>query len=836
MSLRTKTFLAIGVTLGALTLVMYLSSHFFLLDNYVALEKYNGITDVNRAANALDEQLDNLDTITRDWAYWDQSYAFVQDGNPAFIETNTVGATFENLNVNIMMLYNNSGKLVYGKAYDIAGHKEVPVPADFYQALRQNNKLLKHDGEKSLRRGFIFADKTPLLLSCRPILDSNGNGPVHGTLIVGRFLDSALIKQLAATTRLDLSFTPYPIWWSSLSANEKSVLKNSPAGKITTRVINQDHLQGSRVLNDINGKPALVLSVNLPRSLLKQGQTSMHYFLISLLIFGLVFGLVAMFWVERIILSRLLKLNRNLREIKGFESGNIRMDISGRDEISMVGRSINSMLDTLEQAHTQLIYNEIYLHRITENMRDTLCQVNRNGTFEYCSPSVYSNLGYPPEDLIGSSIFDLIHPEEKDFIEAALKEIMTQGYTTASVCRVRHAQGHYIWMESSGSLLYESDSENISGAVIVSRDITQRKMAEDNLIYMSEHDPLTNLYNRVYIRRQIIDFTTEPGRDYGIICFDINGLRLINDTMSYETGDKLVLIIAELLAAHTPDNAILAHTGGDEFTMFLPHAGNSLVDSTCQNIVAAIEKYNQDHPDLPVSLAIGSALALQTKSIHDVLVEAVNNMFRDKLHQNSSGQNAIVSSLMQAMLERDFITSGHADRMEKLVANMGAICQLSTSQINDLRLLARFHDIGKVAIKDSILFKRTSLTPEEKNQMQRHSEIGYRIAQAAPNLRHIADWILKHHEWWNGEGYPLGLKGEEIPMQCRILAIADAYDAMTSERPYRQPLSHEAALEELRRCAGSQFDPWLTVDFIHMWQQDDKVYGGGKAGTRNRVG
>ncbi|WP_245867411.1 Cyclic di-GMP phosphodiesterase [Sporomusa silvacetica DSM 10669] len=140
--------------------------------------------------------------------------------------------------------------------------------------------------------------------------------------------------------------------------------------------------------------------------------------------------------------------------------------------------------------------------------------------------------------------------------------------------------------------------------------------------------------------------------------------------------------------------------------------------------------------------------------------------------------------------------------------------------MTDLKLLAQFHDIGKVGIPDKILFKPGTLTPEKFNEMQRHSEIGFRIAQSSPDLNLIADYILKHHEWWDGSGYPMGLSGENIPLECRILSIADAYDAMTSDRPYRKALVHKHAIDELRRFAGIQFDPELVENFITLVEEN----------------
>jgi HD-GYP domain-containing protein (c-di-GMP phosphodiesterase class II) len=203
-------------------------------------------------------------------------------------------------------------------------------------------------------------------------------------------------------------------------------------------------------------------------------------------------------------------------------------------------------------------------------------------------------------------------------------------------------------------------------------------------------------------------------------------------------------------------------------------------------------------------------------SIDELFKEADNNMYREKLHHKESARSAIVHALMRALAARDFITEGHAERLQRLVAGMAVAIGLPESNAADLRLLAQFHDIGKVGVPDSILFKPGPLTPEERSEIERHCSIGHRIALSAPDLAPIADWILKHHEWWNGEGYPLGLKREEIPLECRILAIADAYDAMTSDRPYRKAITHEEAVKELERCAGSQFDPVLTPKFIQV--------------------
>ena len=193
-------------------------------------------------------------------------------------------------------------------------------------------------------------------------------------------------------------------------------------------------------------------------------------------------------------------------------------------------------------------------------------------------------------------------------------------------------------------------------------------------------------------------------------------------------------------------------------------------------------------------------------------------MFREKLLCHQSIHSSVVQTLNKALEMRDFITEGHAQRIRDLAEKLARSIGLPERSVIDMRLLAQFHDIGKVGIPDRILMKPGPLTPEEAIEMQRHCEVGYRIALAATDLVPIADWILKHHEWWNGQGYPGGLKGERIPLECRILAIVDAYDVLTNDRPYRNGVSHGEALEEIQRYAGIQFDPYLVKKFCQLFE------------------
>lgn len=364
------------------------------------------------------------------------------------------------------------------------------------------------------------------------------------------------------------------------------------------------------------------------------------------------------------------------------------------------------------------------------------------------------------------------------------------------------------------------DSGQITGLQAMVEDFSERRLAEEGIRFLSIHDPLTGLYNRTYFE-DLVENIDQKYPSLGMILCDIDGLKIINDSFGHNMGDKVLQAAAAILLKCTGEQDTLARIGGDEFIIIVPSCTSSNASELVYRIRREVAYYNTRVPELPLSMALGFALRSgPANTFNEMYKLADSNMCREKLTKSRSARSAIVQTLIKALEARDFITDGHASRLQKLVSAMAVEIGLPEHQTNDLLLLAQFHDIGKVGIPDRILFKPGPLNSEERSEMQRHSEIGHRIALAAPDLAPIADYILKHHEWWNGRGYPLGLKGEDIPLKCRLLAIADAYDAMTNDRPYRKAMQPEEALKELERNSGVQFDPQLVARFIKIIESE----------------
>ncbi|MFZ5633596.1 MAG: PAS domain S-box protein [Bacillota bacterium] len=480
------------------------------------------------------------------------------------------------------------------------------------------------------------------------------------------------------------------------------------------------------------------------------------------------------------------------------------------------GRSVASLLDITgwKRTEAELNIQKAYFQQLFENSPEAIAMLDNSDRIINVNKGFEALFQYSVEEIKGRYVNEVIVPGDRADEATQLSEAALCGENIHRESVRRRKDGSPVNVSILAYPIMISDRQ--LGIYAIYSDITYRKQAEERLKYLSLHDSLTGLYNRAYFEQEMRRIEGERHSPVGIIMCDVDGLKLVNDTLGHDAGDTLLVAAANVIREPFRKGDMVARIGGDEFAVLLPNSPREVVENACQRIRGAVDKYNEANPKLPLSISIGYAIGDRTFEPANIFKEADNNMYREKLHRSQSARSAIVQILKKALEARDFITEGHAGRLQDLAAALAREIGLSERKITDLRLLAQFHDIGKVGITDHILFKPGPLSADEAAEMQRHCNIGHRIAQSAPDLAPIADWILKHHEWWNGKGYPLGLKGEEIPLECRILAIADAYDAMTSDRPYRRALSHEEAVTEIKRAAGIQFDPNLVPKFLQI--------------------
>ena len=259
---------------------------------------------------------------------------------------------------------------------------------------------------------------------------------------------------------------------------------------------------------------------------------------------------------------------------------------------------------------------------------------------------------------------------------------------------------------------------------------------------------------------------------------------------------------------------ILTRVGGDEFALILPRTPEEKAESIIERIHSQVKNYNEQQKGLPLSISFGLAVSVNPREpLEDVSAAADRVMYKDKLTRSKEARGSIVRALLAQVYEGESAIAGYSEKIQEHCIILGQKYALDDNQMADLVLLAQVYELGKVTVPRTILDKEEKLTEPEWEAIRQHAEKGFRIAFASPDLAHVADLLLRHHENWDGSGYPLGLAKEEIPLECRILSVANAYHAMTNPRPYAETFSREEALRELEIGAGSQFDPQVVENF-----------------------
>ena len=365
-------------------------------------------------------------------------------------------------------------------------------------------------------------------------------------------------------------------------------------------------------------------------------------------------------------------------------------------------------------------------------------------------------------------------------------------------------------------LVFQNEEKDKRAAELT---IANKELALQNkkILYLSHHDFLTGLYNRIYFEEEKKRLDTPRQLPISIIMGDINGLKLVNDGFGHSKGDEVLIEIAKILKNCCREKDIVSRIGGDEFLILLPQTDSKSAQLVCSRIADTCNGYALNGSSIYPSISLGHATKnIETEAMDGIFMAAEESMSKQKLLESKSAHSSILASIKAMMFEKSQETEEHAERLAQLSKSIGLVMSLTEDQLNDLELLSTLHDIGKMSISAEILSKPGKLGDKEWVEIRKHPEIGFRIAQATSELIPIAKYILCHHERWDGKGYPQGLIGEQIPLLSRIVAIVDSFDAMTNDRAYRSAMTKGEAIEEIRRNSGTQFDPDISQLFLNI--------------------
>ena len=438
-----------------------------------------------------------MKTLTYDWAVWDDTYAFIENANQEYIKSNLVDGTFTTLNLNLMLFINTSGQMVYSKAFNLNNKEEVAVPQELLAYLTPGSYLVKRSDPQSVVSGIILLPENPMLIVSYPILTSEGEGPINGTLIVGRYLDADKINRLAEQTRLSLNIehydrSPLPVDFQ-VAAGYLSA-KNP----IVIRPLDERSIAGYALIRDIFDRPALLLKISTPRDIYAQGQTTAAIFILSLLGIGLVLGLVLIFFLDRQVLSRLTRLSQGIGNIGKSGDLSTRVPVTGKDELSNLGVAINVMVETLEKSsdllknknrqldtHNEELQNEIEARRQAEGLYTTLAEsspvgvyIYQNGKFQFVNAEFQKQTGYSEEELLNMAAYELVHPDDREQARENAVQMLKGNRQSPYEFMSIGKDGRNIWsMETVTSINYKGKRATLGNFM----DITERKQAEEAL-------------------------------------------------------------------------------------------------------------------------------------------------------------------------------------------------------------------------------------------------------------------------------------------------------------------------------------------------------------------
>ena len=438
--------------------------------------------------------------------------------------------------------------------------------------------------------------------------------------------------------------------------------------------------------------------------------------------------------------------------------------------------------------------------------------------YTYVSPSIYQLRGITIKEALDESIEETLVPDSlrniKSYIARGVRDLKKNPATANSyVIEVQQPckNGDIIWVEFS--IRFRRNAEGEIEVVGSSRNIEKRKKAEEEVLFLSYKDQLTGLYNRRFYEEELKRVDIPENLPLTLVMVDVNGLKLTNDAFGHSMGDLLLIKAASAISAVCTKEATAARIGGDEFVLILPRCS----EDKAENIISRINQMisNEKIDNIILSVSVGFAVKnFISEDINEVFGHAEDNMYKNKLYESSSMRSRTIDIIMNTLFEKNNREMLHSQRVSAICEAIASKMNFDKDDTNQLRLAGLMHDIGKIGIDEQILNKPMKLNGSERNEIHRHSEIGYRILSSVNEFSEIAEYVLAHHERWDGGGYPKGLKGDQIPLKARIISIADAYDAMTSTRTYREALSMKEAAKEIIRCSNTQFDADIAKIFV----------------------
>ncbi|OQB13631.1 MAG: putative diguanylate cyclase YegE [Firmicutes bacterium ADurb.Bin193] len=578
-----------------------------------------------------------------------------------------------------------------------------------------------------------------------------------------------------------------------------------------------------------------VIITTLPKSIfisdiMDNMKTAMLFVLLALLVSLLSYLLVTY--------KLFMPINSLISTAKNFSSGDLsqRATIVRNDEFGRVSAAFNNMADTifklvnnleatvrertamLQDANTELNESREKLRLILDSTAEAIYGIDENGICTFCNASCIRILGYRSEqDILGKNMHELIHYSYKDGRRMSIEECSI--YKSIIEGKGCHIDNEVFWRADGTSFdaeyyAYPQYKDGvIIGAVVTFTDITRRKQNDEQIRFLSCHDALTGLKNRRYFEESLKDVDNEDNLPISIVFADINGLKMTNDVYGHASGDALIKKSAEVMKALCRESDTIARVGGDEFIIIMPNTDAAEAEKIMHRIKT--EFSNASVAAIRCSMSAGCDTKTSiSQSIEEIMVNAENAMYKEKTLSRKTVNSDMINTIIRTLHDKYPRQKQHSETVSDLCEKIAFSMKLPETEVKKFKRAGYLHDIGKIALSESIMNKK-KLSEEEAEATHQHSIVGYRILNLFDDTLDLAEGVYAHHEKWDGTGYPKGIRGREIPLMARVIAVAEVYDAITANTS-SAPVSKKDALEKIKAMSGSYFDPEVVDAFIRV--------------------
>ncbi len=512
-----------------------------------------------------------------------------------------------------------------------------------------------------------------------------------------------------------------------------------------------------------------------------------------------------------------------------------RAEIVKDDELGKLGHAFNRMSDTigsllsnlegavnirtdqLNRTNEELEASREQLQTLLDSTAEAIYGIDTKGECTFCNQSFLRIMGYESqEQLLGRNMHFQIHHTSKEGIHMPVEECdIFRAFTEG---RGFHSDNEVFWRADGTAIEVEYRSYpikkagKVTGAVVTFTDNSDRKRDEERIRYLSSHDPLTGLLNRASFEGRMRQLDVPDQLPLAVIFGDVNGLKLTNDVFGHASGDVLIRKAGAALERAIGKKGSVCRVGGDEFAALLPRTSHEEVAGIIGEIRASLLKERE--LSIKFSMALGYDIKeFSRQRIENAIENAENMMYQDKTLNRRAVNSEMVSTIMSSLHMKSPKERQHSMNVSAYCHDIGNELGLNQTGIKKLREAGYFHDIGKVVLDEKVLNKEGPFTEDDKLEMQQHPVVGFKILNIFDDTLDLAEAVYSHHERWDGSGYPKGLKGNEIPISSRIIAVAEYYDALTNTMVADAVSSKEASVR-LDAQAGSKLDPEIVRAFI----------------------